>query len=64
MYLFCDTSYNPKNTKSVKHIKMNGRKVYEFAISNIPGALKKCLEDSGKNIDDVKKIFFTKPMKN
>ena len=36
---------------------MNGRKVYEFAISNIPGALKKCLEDSGKKIDDVKKIF-------
>ena len=57
LYLFCETSYNPKNTKSVKHIKMNGRKVYEFAISNIPGALKKCLEDSGKNIDDVKKIF-------
>ena len=57
LYLFCETSYNPKNTKSVKHIKMNGRKVYEFAISNIPGALKKCLEDSGKNIDDIKKIF-------
>lgn len=57
LYLFCETSYNPKNTRSVKHIKMNGRKVYEFAISHIPGALKKCLEDSGKNIDDVKKIF-------
>ena len=56
-YLFCEASYNPKNTKSFKHIKMNGRKVYEFAISNIPGALKKCLEESGKNIDDVKKIF-------
>ena len=36
---------------------MNGRKVYEFAISNIPSALKSCLENSGKNIDDVKKIF-------
>ncbi len=57
LYLFCKPSYDPKNTKSVKHLKMNGRKVYEFAISNIPGALKTCLEDSGKNIDDVKKIF-------
>ena len=36
---------------------MNGRKVYEFAISTIPGALKKCLDESGKNIQDVKKIF-------
>ena len=36
---------------------MNGRKVYEFAISNIPSALKSCLEASGKTIDDVKKIF-------
>ena len=57
LYLFFETSYNPKNTIYVKHIKMNGRKVYEFAISNIHGALKNCLEDSGKNIDDVKKIF-------
>ena len=57
LYLFCETSYDPTNKKSNKHIKMNGRKVYEFAISNIPGALKSCLENSGKNIDDVKKIF-------
>ena len=57
LYLFCEPSYNPKNTKSAKHLKMNGRKVYEFAISNIPGALKTCLENSGKSIDDIKKIF-------
>ena len=43
---------------------MNGRKVYEFAISNIPGALKKCLEDSGKILTMLKKYFFTKPMKS
>ena len=36
---------------------MNGRKVYEFAISTIPDALKECLEESGKKIEDVKKIF-------
>ena len=57
LYLFCKESYSPKNKESIKHIKMNGRKVYEFAISNIPGALKACLEESGKSIDDVKKIF-------
>ena len=57
LYLFCDKSYDPKNKENIKHIKMNGRKVYEFAISNIPAALKTCLEESGKDIDDVKKIF-------
>ena len=57
LYLFCDKSYNPKNKEKTKHIKMNGRKVYEFAISNIPAALKTCLEESGKDIDDIKKIF-------
>ena len=57
LYLFCEPSYDPKNTKSAKHLKMNGRKVYEFAISNIPSALKTCLDNSGKNIDDIKKIF-------
>ena len=29
---------------------MNGRKVYEFAISTIPEALKECLEESGKKL--------------
>ena len=57
LYLFCEQSYDPRNTKSAKHLKMNGRKVYEFAISNIPVALKTCLENSGKDIDDIKKIF-------
>jgi 3-oxoacyl-[acyl-carrier-protein] synthase-3 len=57
LYLFADRSYNPESKSNVKHIKMNGRKVYEFAISTIPNALKECLEDSGKKILDIKKIF-------
>ncbi len=57
LYLFCDRTFNPNSNSIEKHIKMNGRKVYEFAISTIPVALKKCLDESGKNIQDVKKIF-------
>ena len=51
--------YGPSNDKGkgTKYIKMHGRKVYEFALSKVPLALKKCLETSGKSIDDVKKIF-------
>ena len=57
LYLFCKNSYHPKIKSKTKFIKMNGRKVYEFAISTIPAALKSCIEESGKSIDDVKKIF-------
>ena len=38
-------------------IKMKGRKVYEFALRNVPLAMKSCLDDSSFNINQVKKIF-------
>lgn len=40
-----------------RYIKMHGRKIYEFALSHVPDAMKSCLEKSGKNINDVKKIL-------
>ena len=36
---------------------MQGRKIYEFACINVPKAMASCLDDSGVNIEDVKKIF-------
>ena len=36
---------------------MHGRKIYEFALNNVPTAMKSCLEKSGLAIDDVKKIL-------
>ena len=36
---------------------MDGRKIYEFALTNVPNAMKACLDKSGANIKDVKKIF-------
>ena len=36
---------------------MFGRKVYEFAISNVPKALKQCLDESGEDIGNLSKIF-------
>jgi len=40
-----------------RYIKMYGRKIYEFALSHVPGAMKSCLEKSGIDILDVKKIL-------
>ena len=51
--------YGPSNQsrKGTKYIKMQGRKVYEFALSKVPAAIQNCLEASGESIEDVKKIF-------
>ncbi|BAO74827.1 3-oxoacyl-ACP synthase III family protein [Winogradskyella sp. PG-2] len=40
-----------------RYIKMYGRKIYEFALTNVPKALKSCLDKSGISIKDVKKIL-------
>ena len=39
------------------YIKMYGRKIYNFALSNVPNAMKTCLDNSGKDIAQLKKIF-------
>ena len=36
---------------------MHGRKIYEFALNNVPQAMKDCLDKSGVDIKDVKKVL-------
>ncbi|TYC12869.1 ketoacyl-ACP synthase III [Bizionia gelidisalsuginis] len=56
-YLFFGGSYNTALDQDVKYIKMFGRKIYEFALSHVPDAMKLCLDRSGLAITDVKKII-------
>ncbi|WP_158974332.1 3-oxoacyl-ACP synthase III family protein [Cellulophaga sp. L1A9] len=56
-YLFFGPSYSEKETSGRNYIKMHGRKIYEFAVTNVPKAMKDCLDSSGVAITDVKKIF-------
>lgn len=56
-YLYFGNSNNPKLDKDTKYIKMHGRKIYEFALNNVPTAMKTCLDNSGCDIKDVKKIL-------
>jgi 3-oxoacyl-[acyl-carrier-protein] synthase-3 len=56
-YLFYGKSYNTNLDPDVFYIKMHGRKIYEFALSNVPTAMKSCLEKSGIAIEEVKKIL-------
>ncbi|MSP85329.1 MAG: ketoacyl-ACP synthase III [Flavobacteriaceae bacterium] len=56
-YLFFGKSFNSELNPNVGYIKMHGRKIYEFALSHVPTAMKSCLEKSGVAIEDVKKIL-------
>lgn len=56
-YLYFGKSYNPDLDPDIKYIKMYGRKIYEFALSQVPCAMKSCLDKSGIAIDEVKKIL-------
>ncbi len=44
-------------SETTGYIKMYGRKIYNFALSNVPLAMKACFEKSGKDISQLKKIF-------
>jgi 3-oxoacyl-[acyl-carrier-protein] synthase-3 len=56
-FLFFGKSFNPDLDPDTKYIKMYGRKIYEFALSQVPAAMKSCLDQSGIAIGDVKKIL-------
>ena len=56
-YLFFGNSFNKALDPNVRYIKMHGRKIYEFALSNVPKAMAACLEASGVKIDQIKKIL-------
>lgn len=56
-FLYFGKSYNPDLDLDIKYIKMYGRKIYEFALSQVPCAMKSCLDKSGIGIDEVKKIL-------
>ena len=56
-YLFFGNYFNKKHDPDVSYIKMHGRKIYEFALSNVPKAMKECLEKSGIDISQIKKIL-------
>jgi len=56
-YLFFGNSNKQELCRDTRFIKMDGRKIYEFALNNVPNAMKTCLDNSGMDIKDVKKIF-------
>lgn len=56
-FLYFGKSYNNESCPDTKYIKMDGRKIYEFALSRVPEAMKKCFDSSGYSIDNLSKII-------
>ncbi len=55
-YLRMDNANNEPDGH-IHYMKMRGRRVYEYALTHVPAAMKHCLEKSGENISDLKKVF-------
>ena len=56
-YLHYGKSFDKSQKDDIRYIKMLGRKIYEFALVNVPAAMKSALDESGISIDEVKKVF-------
>jgi|SRR5690554_21606 len=56
-YLHFGNSYDKEANPDVRYLKMQGRKIYEFALNNVPVAMKSCLDKAGIPIEQLKKIL-------
>ncbi|MEW4925082.1 ketoacyl-ACP synthase III [Algibacter sp. 2305UL17-15] len=56
-FIYFGETNNPEIKDKRRYIKMYGRKIYEFALTNVPLAMKSCLDKSGIAISEVKKIL-------
>lgn len=56
-FIYFGESYNQELSDARRYIKMYGRKIYEFAITSVPAAMKECLDNSGCHINELKKVF-------
>jgi 3-oxoacyl-[acyl-carrier-protein] synthase-3 len=50
-------SYNPDYDTDEMFVKMNGRKIYEYAISTVPVLVKDLIDKTGLQLKDIKKIL-------
>lgn len=56
-YLYFGKSNIEGSDPKVRYLKMHGRKIYEFSLKYVPGAIQSCLEKAGLQLSDIKKIL-------
>ena len=55
--LFMGPSYNEEVFLEALFLKMEGRKLYRYALQTVAGSMKQCLDDAGVKLDEVDKIL-------
>ena len=56
-FMWNGPSLNKEHGQDKLYIKMNGRKIYEYALKNVPDAIKQTIDEAGLDISDVSKIL-------
>ncbi|WP_231458562.1 3-oxoacyl-ACP synthase III family protein [Pedobacter sp. Leaf132] len=49
--------FHPEETNGNLYLKMNGRKLYEFAVVQVPQVIKKAIDKAGLSVEDVNIVF-------
>ena len=50
-------AFNPELKAGCPFLKMEGRKVYNYALTNVPAVAKECLDKNNLTLSDVKKVL-------
>ncbi|MCF8361756.1 MAG: ketoacyl-ACP synthase III [Prolixibacteraceae bacterium] len=50
-------SLNPEHDQADRYIRMQGHKVYVYALQNVPGVAKDALDKAGLHLSDIKKVL-------
>ncbi len=56
-YLYLGKSYHPDSDPKIRYIKMEGRKIYEYSLVNVPSAMRIAMERSGIEPKELKKVI-------
>ncbi len=56
-YIINEKSLNPDFDGSEVNIRMKGRKVYEYVLKNVPGAIKSVIDEAGLTYTDISKFL-------
>jgi len=55
--LWMDKTYKPDSDDDALYLKMQGRKLYNYALSTVPQTIKTTIDQAGISIEQIKKIF-------
>lgn len=55
-YLYLGKSNMPGADPRIRYLKMDGHKIYEYSLVNVPAAMKAALDKSGVPADEIKKV--------